>query len=274
MKKLAIAISLTLSTLSLSGCMLQVGEDEFSCPYDGKGAACSSARQIHELTNNRDNLEGLNISNGNVTGYVDNNGVEYKNEEHTEHKHSEENKNKNDVYVDTEDYDLIDRPLGYQEDVDEIVVQTKPDLIDHGRAKDESYQPLGQNRYDTFPAAQSIPEPQNRTFGAVQGVESEHGQLMVHRQSPMALAPEPLAVLQQPKTMRILVASWTDDAGDLHMPGYVYVEVSPKKWLVGDHANKRPGRIVPLQIQKTTQEEERRQNKAKKGYSSLGITER
>ncbi|WP_076415087.1 TraV family lipoprotein [Shewanella sp. UCD-KL12] len=279
MKKLALAISFTLSTLSLSGCMLQVGEDEFSCPYDGKGAACSSARQIHDLTNNRDNLEGLNISNGSVTGYIDDDGVEYLDQDHTEHKHNQkeqkEYQDNSTESVSTEDYDLIDRPFGYSEKSNENeIAQAKPDLVDHGRAKDAAYQPLSQKRYDTFPAAQSIPEPINRTFGAVEGIETEHGQLMVHRQSPMALAPEPLAVLQQPKTMRILVASWTDDAGDLHMPGYVYVEVAPKKWLVGEHANKRPGRIVPLQIQKTTQEEERRQSKAKKGYSSLGITER
>jgi len=74
--------------------------------------------------------------------------------------------------------------------------------------------------------------------------------------------------------MRILVASWTDSDGDLHMPGFVYVEVAPKKWLVGEQANDRPGRIVPLQIQQVTQEEERRQSHSKQGYNSLGVTER
>jgi conjugal transfer pilus assembly protein TraV len=58
------------------------------------------------------------------------------------------------------------------------------------------------------------------------------------------------------------------------MPGFVYVEVAPKKWLVGEQANDRPGRIVPLQIQQVTQEEERRQAHTKQGSSSLGVTEK
>ncbi|QIR16450.1 TraV family lipoprotein [Shewanella aestuarii] len=271
MKKLAVAISITLSTLSMTGCsMMQVGEDEFSCPNQGLGAACSSARQIHDLTNNRDNLEGLNISNGKITSHIDSNGE----------VHDVSGSNTNVVIADAhsnepkgaEDYSLIEQPFDYHNK--EAVKPTVPNLADNGRAVNDVYQPIDSKRYDTLPAAQSVPEPQNRTFGAVQGLNDEHGKLMVHRQAPMALAPEPLAVLQQPKTMRILVASWTDEAGDLNMPGFVYVEVEPKKWIVGDQANKRPGRIVPLQIQQKTQEEERRQSKSKSGYSSLGITER
>lgn len=274
MKKLALSIAITLSTLSTSGCMMQVGEDEFSCPYNGKGAACSSARQIHNLTNNRNNLEGLNVSNGKILDSTDTDFIEDANDDHAGHNHPIVNTESPAQSADNYDYEIYETPFGNVTDPKEKAFLTLPGLADNGRAKDEMYEPIGTHRYDTLPAAESIPEPKNRTFGAVEGLESEHGQLMVHRQSPMALAPEPLAILQQPKTMRILVASWIDDAGDLHMPGYVYVEVEPKKWLVGGQANKRPGRIVPLQIQKKTQEEERRQNKAKKGYSSLGIIER
>jgi len=276
MKKLAVAISITLSTLSLSGCsMLQVGEDEFSCPNQGKGAACSSARQIHELTNNRDNLEGLNITNGQITGHVDSNGEVHQVD--SAPSQNSQSKVETRSILDTaprpsEDYSIVEYELS-QNGPTEMAPQL-PDNPDYGRAVNGVYEPIDTKRYDALPAAQSVPEPQNRTFGAVEGMNNEHGQLMVHRQSPMALAPEPLAVLQQPKTMRILVASWTDEAGDLNMPGFVYVEVEPKKWIVGEQANKRPGRIVPLQIQQKTQEEERRQSKSKSGYSSLGITER
>lgn len=233
MKKLAFLIPLALSTLS-AGCSMQVGEDEFACPNDGKGAACSSARQIHDLTNNRNSLEGLNVAMGKIQA-----------QEGDETSEPEENDNK-----------------------------ALPDLMDKGRASNNVYEPLSKLRHDKMPAAELIDEPVNRTFGAVNGVENEHGQLMVRRQSPMALAPEPLAVLQQPKTMRILVSAWTDKDGDLHMPGFVYVEVAPKKWLVGEQANERPGRIVPLQIQQVSQEEERRQTRSKSGLSSLGVVEK
>ncbi|MGI2115591.1 TraV family lipoprotein (plasmid) [Shewanella sp. HL-SH4] len=273
MKKLAVAISITLSTLSISGCsMLQVGEAEFSCPNQGRGAACSSARQIHELTNNRDNLEGLNITNGQVTGHVDSNGEVHEIDEAsnpTSHSKVETRSILDTAPRPSEDYSLVEDESS--ESATNTIVKHE---VDNGRAINGVYQPIDTKRYDALPEAQSVPEPQNRTFGAVQGMNNEHGKLMVHKQAPMALAPEPLAVLQQPKTMRILVASWTDESGDLNMPGFVYVEVEPKKWLVGEQANKRPGRIVPLQIQQKSQEEEKRQSKSKSGYSSLGITER
>ena len=35
------------------------------------------------------------------------------------------------------------------------------------------------------------------------------------------------------QVMRIYVASWEDDAGDLHMGGYLFSELEPRKWTVG-----------------------------------------
>jgi conjugal transfer pilus assembly protein TraV len=236
MKKLNILIPFTLSVLS-TGCALQVGEDEFACPNDGRGAACSSARQIHDLTNNRDSLEGLNVSMGKI---------QINEEDETSHVEKTEGKSNKSPSI----------------------------SANHSGSTNGVYEPLPHIRHDQLPEAKLIPEPTNRTFAAVDGMNNEHGQLMVHRESPMALAPEPLAVLQQPKTMRILIASWTDADGDLHMPGFVYVDVEAKKWIVGEQANDRPGRIVPLQVQQVTQEEERRQARSKQGYNSLGVTEK
>ncbi|SUJ10256.1 TraV family lipoprotein [Shewanella morhuae] len=254
MRNLAIVIPFALSIIS-SGCALQVGKDEFACPNDGKGAACSSARQIHDLTNDRSNLEGLNVTMGKIqTAPEDIKDVPPP------------------ADINGDDQFVSDSLNPIKSKVGSKPVQTAS--IDKGRATNEVYEPLSNLRHETMPAAELVAEPANRTFGAVEGVENEHGQLMVRRESPMALAPEPLAVIQQPKTMRVLVAAWTDSDGDLHMPGFVYVEVAPKKWLVGEQANDRPGRIVPLQIQQVTQEEERRQAHTKQGSSSLGVTER
>lgn len=252
MRKLAIVIPFALSILS-SGCAFQVGEDEFACPNESKGAACSSARQIHDLTNDRSNLEGLNVSMGKIQ---------------QPQQEIEKESNNNDVFG-------TDYSSSSADATNAANTSPAPKVMpDNGRATNEVYEPLSGLRHDTMPEATLVPEPITRTFGAVTGVENEHGQLMVQRQSPMALAPEPLAVIQQPKTMRVLVAAWTDADGDLHMPGFVYVEVAPKKWLVGEQANDRPGRIVPLQIQQVTQEEERRQTHAKQGASSLGVSEK
>lgn len=35
------------------------------------------------------------------------------------------------------------------------------------------------------------------------------------------------------QVMRIWIAPWTDDAGDLHMPGYVYSEIKSRRWSIG-----------------------------------------
>ncbi len=35
------------------------------------------------------------------------------------------------------------------------------------------------------------------------------------------------------KVMRIWVAPWTDVEGDLHMPGYVYSEITTRRWSIG-----------------------------------------
>lgn len=38
------------------------------------------------------------------------------------------------------------------------------------------------------------------------------------------------------KIMRIYVAPWQDEQGDLHMGGHIYTEVEPRKWRVGQPA--------------------------------------
>ncbi|HHQ4644590.1 TraV family lipoprotein [Aeromonas caviae] len=61
-------------------------------------------------------------------------------------------------------------------------------------------------------------------------------------------APEPMAVRADARILRVQFAAYEDDAGSLNMPGYAYVEVEPKRWLVGAAANKQPAKIIPLQV--------------------------
>lgn len=88
-----------------------------------------------------------------------------------------------------------------------------------------------------------------------------------HRNS-MA-APEPIAVRQRAKVLRVLMNSWEDDNGRLHMPGYTYVEVEPRKWVVGLGAITNPARITPLSIRKQSLTDERRNNPV--ADNSMGI---
>lgn len=61
-------------------------------------------------------------------------------------------------------------------------------------------------------------------------------------------APEPMAVRADARILRVLFAAYEDEAQSLNMPGYAYVEVEPKRWLVGAAANKQPAKIIPLQM--------------------------
>ncbi|QRD62630.1 TraV family lipoprotein (plasmid) [Xanthomonas citri pv. citri] len=57
----------------------------------------------------------------------------------------------------------------------------------------------------------------------------------VNRLAPAQRAEVPLgdAYREAAKIMRIYVAPWLDEEGDLHMGGHIYTEVEPRKWRVG-----------------------------------------
>lgn len=254
MSKSLIAIAVSLFVLNMSGCALQVGKDEFACPNSSPGATCSSPRQIHDLTDSRDNLEGLKVTQGKIVGIMGKDGEVIDMKDATPEQKS-----------------AAHLPADPVAKVAAAPVTTAP-------KQEDVYEPLDNRRQDVMPPAQLVQDaPQtadtNLPAGAVPGVDNEHGRLMLQRQMNAAPAPEPLAVLQQPKNMRILVSAWTDSDGDLHMPGYVYVEIQPRKWIVGEQANSRPSRIVPLQVKQQSQDELRRQEKAQRGYTSLGVGE-
>ncbi|MBB1371375.1 TraV family lipoprotein [Pseudoalteromonas sp. SR45-4] len=85
-------------------------------------------------------------------------------------------------------------------------------------------------------------------------------------------APEPIAVRQDPKILRVLVNSWEDKSGRLHMPGYTYVEIEKRKWVVGRGATLNPSRITPLSIRKQSLSEERQHNPTED--NGMGIIKR
>lgn len=88
---------------------------------------------------------------------------------------------------------------------------------------------------------------------------------------PNDIAPEPLAVLEEAEAMRIYVSSWEDKGGDWNIPGYVYVELKPRRWISGHQAEMRPSRVLPFQvIQKSKTNSNRKSNMAR-GVDPLSI---
>jgi len=229
-KKLAFSVA-ALATL-LSGCMAQIGKNDFACP-DGttvQDGVCAGPRTIHQLTNNRDSLTDL--SDEEIRKLRPGGSQEDDLEELEEESHAEEV----DAIASHREYD-----------------QREPTVYKGRDIKQQS--PSNYQRAEVV---------NDRADGS--HVRDRH-QGWPNYEEP--LAPEPLAVVNPPKIMRILVKAWSDNAGNLNMPGYVYVEVEPRTFGVGSAANTRPTRVVPFDLRERTQEEERRQKQRSKGVSPL-----
>lgn len=58
--------------------------------------------------------------------------------------------------------------------------------------------------------------------------------------TPTIDSPEP--VREAPRVMRIWVHPYEDSKGDLHMPGFIFTEIEPRRWAITDFAtNRRDG---------------------------------
>lgn len=57
--------------------------------------------------------------------------------------------------------------------------------------------------------------------------------LNVHLPTPIS---QPMPVMEAAQVMRIWVAPWIDQAGDLHYPSYIYTEVTRRRWSLGSIA--------------------------------------
>lgn len=57
----------------------------------------------------------------------------------------------------------------------------------------------------------------------------------------------PRPVLEPAQVMRVWISPWTDQSGNLNWPGYVYTEVTPRRWSFGEDSVGRAPALVPLQ---------------------------
>lgn len=80
-----------------------------------------------------------------------------------------------------------------------------------------------------------------RTSSAGTSQDVYGGAGIVANDGALSLAPSPDpglpildgAVRLPAKVMRIWVSPWTDESGDLHMPGHVFTEIEARKWAIG-----------------------------------------
>lgn len=59
---------------------------------------------------------------------------------------------------------------------------------------------------------------------------------------------QPLPVLQPAHAIRIWIAPWVDQKGDLHMPGLVFTEITPRRWSFGEAGLSSSKVLAPIQV--------------------------
>lgn len=67
--------------------------------------------------------------------------------------------------------------------------------------------------------------------------------------TPMEPTPwldKPLPVRSQARVMRVWVAPWEDQEGDLNAPGLVYTEIEPRRWNVGEGLVRKATMLNPV----------------------------
>lgn len=235
--------------MAVTGCSaLSMGEEEFSCPGQPKGVLCVGPTEAYELTHTRDSLE--------------------------------------DMMVDPDSHDCLEgecRPnsgKAAEADEDGAAPDATSDaavgaaVVTGTGGMTYTYAPRSEDRQYADSLEEATVVAQASDVGGVPAsgkAGTEREQLRQYSTAPLVEAPEPLAVLKAPEVMRILVAAWEDDRGDLNMPGYVYVELNPRQWITGHQANARPSRVVPFQVIQDAASTEQQRKAAAAGVDGLGV---
>jgi conjugal transfer pilus assembly protein TraV len=66
----------------------------------------------------------------------------------------------------------------------------------------------------------------------------------------MAPLNQPMPVLEPARVVRIWVAPWVDAKGDLHMPGYLCSEITPRRWSLGEAEVSGARVLTPMQVER------------------------
>lgn len=83
-----------------------------------------------------------------------------------------------------------------------------------------------------------LSEPIQPVTGAVEGALRLGGDPTRPLEQPPLGGSESVARVPA-QVMRIWLAPWTDEVGDLHMPGFVYTEIKSRRWSIGGDVRAR-----------------------------------
>lgn len=76
---------------------------------------------------------------------------------------------------------------------------------------------------------------------------------VVHLPQPIT---RPQPIMEPAQVARIWINYWIDSKGDLHQPGLIYTEITPRRWAVGQPARTATRDLQPLQMMQPQLEED------------------
>ncbi len=88
------------------------------------------------------------------------------------------------------------------------------------------------------------------TSGSKAQDDENNTKIIVERTSRIAVPRihQPLPIRTQASVMRIWMAPWEDDDGDLHADGFLYTEIEGRKWNLGERFVSPAETLSPLML--------------------------
>lgn len=92
-------------------------------------------------------------------------------------------------------------------------------------------------------------DPGNKAVSASAGaVQSSPGEnSVVSNYVAPALPDRPVPIRTPAEVMRVWIAPWEDENGDLVVTGYLYTEIEPRRWVIGERNVSSQPTLRPLQ---------------------------
>lgn len=87
-------------------------------------------------------------------------------------------------------------------------------------------------------------ETEDEKAGAENGQQSQH-MPAITKLNPTKPLHGPMPVMAAAEVLRIWVAPWIDEKEDLRWPGYVFTEITPRRWTIGKYGFNSPTSLVP-----------------------------
>ncbi|WP_051331338.1 TraV family lipoprotein [Methylocaldum szegediense] len=89
----------------------------------------------------------------------------------------------------------------------------------------------------------------NQKKGKTARTEAPAGAARHQARAPYPKIDDPTPIRTPSSVMRIWIAPWEDTDGDLVVSSYVYTELQPRRWVIGQTTPANTTSLVPLQVE-------------------------